>query len=192
MDLTNVKAYYFRVVPSLTEEIWEEMKPCFVSKQLNKGEFYIQPGEVENYVSFINSGGLKASYLHEEKEVIIDLVFENNYFSEYQSFLTQSPCKSCIQALEDTELIKLSYQDVQRFYEIYPTLQKFGRLIAEYLFTSISGRTSSLLLETAEARYKKIVDRNPKLLQRVPQYMIASYIGVTPEALSRIRKRIAF
>lgn len=177
------------MVPELTEEIWKEIEEKSIVQHLKKGEFYIQPGQQEQYVSFVNKGGFRYFVIADTKELTCDFTFENNYISDYEGFLKQEPSRLNIQALEDSELIKLHFDDVQSCYDRIPQLQKFGRLIAENFLLNILKRSNSLLFSSPEERYNQLVEQNPKLLQRVPQYMIASFIGVTPEALSRIRKR---
>lgn len=88
-------------------------------------------------------------------------------------------------------MLDLSYDQLQKLYKTHPIFQIFGRLIAEYLFIFISQRTTSLLLLTPEQRYQKLISNNSALLQRIPQYMLASYVGVTPEHLSRIRRKMS-
>lgn len=180
------------MVPSLTEEIWAGMETNAIFKTYKKGENYIVPGEQENYVTFINKGGFRFFTIVDEKELTCDFIFENDYISEYEGFLKRTPANIYIQALEDTEVIKFHYDDVQNCYEKYPQIQKFGRLIAEKFLLDVIERSNSLLFSTPEDRYNKLVLDKPELLQRVPQYMIASFIGVTPEALSRIRKRMVY
>ncbi|MFM9943766.1 MAG: Crp/Fnr family transcriptional regulator [Bacteroidia bacterium] len=192
MPFAQIKKYYFEMVPSLTDEIWDEMKSNAIFKKYKKGENYIVPGEQENYVTFINKGGFRFFTIVDERELTCDFIFENDYISEYEGFLKRTPANIYIQALEDSEVIKFHYDNVQECYEKYPQLQKFGRLIAEKFLLDVIERSNSLLFSTPEDRYNKLAINNPQLLQRVPQYMIASFIGVTPEALSRIRKRMVY
>jgi len=189
MPFTQIKKYYFDLVPSLTEEIWIEMKQKAIVQHYKKGENYITPGEQEQFVTFINKGGFRYFLLMDDKEFVCEFTFENNYISEYQSFLKRKPAKMFIQALEDSEVVKLHYDDVQACYERYPPFQKFGRLVAEKFLIDHIERLNSLLFSSPEDRYNQLITNNPQLLQRIPQYMIASFIGITPEALSRIRKR---
>jgi CRP-like cAMP-binding protein len=189
MAFQQVKNFYFQLVPELTEDIWKEIEERSTIHHLKKGEFYITTGQQEKYVSFVNKGGFRYFVIADTKELTCDFTFENNYISDYEGFLKQEPARINIQALEDSELVKLHYDDVQSCYERIPQLQKFGRLIAENFLLDILKRSNSLLFSSPEDRYNQLVEDNPKLLQRVPQYMIASFIGVTPEALSRIRKR---
>ena len=192
MSFSQIKKYYFDLVPSLTHEIWEEMEPNAIFDTYKKGENYIVPGQQENYVSFVNKGGFRYFVVSEDREQICDFIFENEYISEYGSFIKRTPANVYIQALEDSEVIKFHHDHVQEFYEKYPALQKFGRLIAEKFLLDIIDRSNALLFTSPEERYNELAVSNPQLLQRVPQYMIASFIGVTPEALSRIRKRMVY
>ncbi len=192
MHFEQIKNYYFQMVPALTDEIWNDMQSKAILYSYKKGDYYIQPGEIEKYVTFINQGGFSCFNLADEKEMVCEFHFENQYFSEYESFLKQEPANTYIQALEDSEVIFFHYDDVQMFYEKYPIVQKFGRLIAESFLIETWNRTNGLLNLSPEDRYNQLLENRPQLLQRVPQYMIASYIGITPEALSRIRKRQVF
>lgn len=187
---TRIKEYYQRLV-SLTEEEWQILESNFKVYQLPKNSIVHQAGKVCDEVYFVNKGIIRSYSKIEDREYIEAFFVEGDYLSDYSSFLTQSPGMSIIEALEETELIALDYASVQRLYKEIPALQKFGRLMAEFLFLLISERSNSLLFESPEQRYQKLVNKKSIILQRVPQYMIASYIGITPEALSRIRKRLS-
>lgn len=190
MPLNQLKSYYQQIIPGLTEEMWTKMQANAIVQQYKKGEIYISPGEQENYVTFINKGGFRYFSVVEEKELVCEFVFENNYLSEYESFLRRTPAKVFIQALEDSVVVKFHYEHVQECYSNYPLIERFGRLIAEKFLIDAIDRMNSLLSSSPEERYNKLAEEKPELLQRVPQYMIASFIGVTPEALSRIRRRL--
>ncbi len=190
MPLNHLKAYYKQIIPSLTEEMWVKMQECAIVQEYKKGELYISPGEQENHVTFISKGGFRYYSVVDEKEVVCEFVFENNYLSEYESFLRRTPAKIFIQALEDSTVVKFHHQHVQECYNNYPLIERFGRLIAEKFLIDAIDRMNSLLSSSPEERYNKLAEEKPELLQRVPQYMIASFIGVTPEALSRIRRRL--
>ena len=184
----SIKAYYKRLVPSLTEEDWMAIEEKLTVQQLNKGDALVRNGEVCRQVSFVNKGLLRLYYLADGKEVCTGFVPENEYISEYASFLTRSPAAQNIDALENSEVINLSYESMQALYHSHPVFEIFGRRIAEKLFVMISFHHASLLLLAPKDRYLSVVTNQPYVIQRVPQYMIASFIGITPEQLSRIRK----
>lgn len=186
----QIKIYYQSLIPQLTEEAWAKLQEKFTFQYLKKGDFLTRSGEVCRQVSFINKGLLRMFYVIDGKEICTGFQKENEYLAEYASFLTQQPSTSNIDALEDCELINLSYEDMQLLYNEEPVFQIFGRKIAEMLFIMISSQTNALLTLTPEERYRNVVQDHSFIIQRVPQYMIASYIGITPEHLSRLRKKM--
>jgi CRP-like cAMP-binding protein len=177
-------------MPQLQEEEWDYLQQMLTFQSLKKGDLLTRRGEVCKQVSFINKGLLRMYYGVDGKEISTAFVPENNYLAQYDSFLTRQPSAGDIDALEDCELINLSYENVQMLYQEKPVFQIFGRKVAEMLFIMISLQTTNLLTLTPEERYKDVLENQPFIIQRVPQYMIASYIGITPEHLSRIRRKM--
>ena len=187
----QIKQYYQGLVPKMDEEDWQQLQPKLTLQYLKKGEFLTRAGEVCRNVSFINKGLLRLFYLVDGKDVCAGFGHENQYLAQYDSFLMRTVSAGNIDALEDCELINLSYDDMQWIYQSCPVFERFGRKIAEMLFIMVSSQTNRLLTLTPEERYQELVQTQSFVLQRVPQYMIASYIGITPEHLSRIRKKLS-
>lgn len=185
----QIRSYYQNLIPQLEDHEWESMRELLTVQTLKKGEILTRNGQVCKQVSFIDKGLLRMYYLVEGKEVCTAFVPENNYLAQYDSFLTRQPSAGNIDALEDSLLINLSYDNMQHLYNKHPVFQIFGRHIAEMLFIMCSSQTNALLTLTPEERYQRLLDTQPFIVQRVPQYMIASYIGITPEHLSRLRRR---
>ncbi len=185
----QIREYYQRLAPEITDEEWEVLENMLTFKSLQKGEFLIKEGEVCNHVSFISSGLLRMYMNSNGLEVSLGFVGTNEYISSYESFLTRSPSLENIDAIENTTLIQLNFDNMQILYNKKPIYQKVGRKIAEQLFIWLNQRSSALLLLTPEQRYDQMIENNPYLLQSVPQYMLATYIGITPRHLSRIRKQ---
>lgn len=175
----------------MQDEDWFVLEQKLTFQRLKKGEFLIKSGEKSRHVSFINKGLLRMFYLVDGKEICTGFVCENQYAGEYESFLTHQPSSGNIDALEECELINLSYDEMQAIYKSNPVFETFGRRIAEILFIMISSQTNRLLTMSPEERYQSVILSQPFIVQRVPQYMIASFIGITPEHLSRIRRKIA-
>lgn len=113
--------------------------------------------------------------------------FEDDWISDYSSFLTKTPAAATIEAMDDAVIWSISYTGMQYLYEHHPLWERFGRLMAEYLVTCLDKRMNSLLLSTPEERYLKVLHDNAVYFERVPQHYMASYLGVAPESLSRIR-----
>jgi CRP-like cAMP-binding protein len=188
---TPIRTYYQTFVPELTDKAWGKVQDKFTFQYLKRGELLTRNGEVCKQVSFINRGLLRMFYLVDGKEICTGFGKENDYLAQYDSFLTKQPSLGNIDALEDCELINLSYDNVQALYAEEPIFQIFGRKIAEILFLMVSSQTNGLLTLTPEERYRNVLQSKPFIIQRVPQYMIASYIGITPEHLSRLRRKMS-
>ncbi|MDB5247122.1 MAG: putative transcriptional regulator, Crp/Fnr family [Segetibacter sp.] len=187
----KIKKYFKKLVPALTSEDLQALEEMLTAQHLKKGDYLVKQGQICRYVSFINSGLLRLFSIEDGKEICTGFVRENDYISEYTSFLTQQPSTENIEALEDCEVINLSFTNMQALYKTHPVFEQFGRKIAEQLFITLSNYNTRLLALTPEDRYRIIVDTQPYVIQRVPQYMVASFVGVSPEHLSRIRKKLS-
>lgn len=174
----------------MTEEEWLYLSRDFTVLNLKRGEFLVREGEFCRHVAFVNSGMIRAFIAADGKEYIQGFINEGEYISEYASFLTGRPANMHMDALEDSELILLSRESMQAGYEQFPVFERMGRKVAEELFIYFNDRNISLLTQSPEERYRRLLENEAYLLQKVPQYMIASYLGVTPEHLSRIRGKM--
>lgn len=163
----------------------------FTPESLKKGDYFIKEGQISRKVGFIIKGSMLCSYNKNGEQVIDEFSLDKEFITDYNSFLTNTPADKDVICLEDTELMVISYKDLQELYAMDSAFEKVGRLIAEALFMSWQLKAKSLMLDDAEERYLKLITRRPDLPQRVPQYLIASYLGVKPETLSRIRKKLA-
>ena len=117
---------------------------------------------------------------------------EGDFVCNNESFIPQTPSTKIIQALEDCEIVQISFADLQIFYKSIREGERFGRLVIEQVFIQTLQDLSSFYTDTPENRYEKFMKRHPDLQQRISQYHIASYVGVKPQSLSRIRKRISY
>jgi CRP/FNR family transcriptional regulator, anaerobic regulatory protein len=155
-----------------------------------KGTIVLQPESVCTNVYYVYSGMLMLYYDVDGKYVSEGFFAENTIISEYSSFTAQIPAMQGIIALEQTEVLAFSHTNMQWLYTTFPETNRVGRLVAEALFSMVSFRNSIVTLKSPEERYRMLFANAQHVLQRVPQYLIASYLNITPEALSRIRKRM--
>jgi CRP/FNR family transcriptional regulator, anaerobic regulatory protein len=186
----NIKNYYKRLIPDVDELAWQDFVSRLKTVTYRKGDVISCAGEVNNYVLFLNKGIARIFSEYDGKEVSGYFFMENEFVAEYESFITRKPAKCSIDALEDCEALKFSYDDTQQLYKRHHQIETFGRLIAEFLFIDLSDRNAELTTLSPEERYLLLLKQMPGISQRVPQYMIASYLNLTPEALSRIKKRV--
>ena len=187
---TQLRSFTQRIV-RVDDAVMDRLMSALVPATLAKGSVLLQDGEVCEHVWFIGQGLVRAYFLKDGEEVTQQFFFEGSYTTDYESFLTQRPTRLHLQALEPTLLLALNREAMQRLYAADPGAERMGRRIAEEIFLAVSRRNRSFLLESAEQRYLDLLRERPKVMQRVPQRHIASYRGVKPESLSRIRARVA-
>ncbi len=159
-------------------------------KSLKKGENFITANQVNTKIAFILKGAFRFFYEKNDSEITCLLGFENNLIGSFESNILKQPCTQTIQAIEDSELFIIDYKDLEKLYDKSPKFERVGRIILEYYLAYLQQRVTSYLLDTPEQRYVRLINETPDILNRVPLQYIASYIGVTPVSLSRIRKRI--
>lgn len=189
-EFTNIRNFVSRFL-TLTEDEWQMLQSVLSRRFLKKGEFLLRAGEVCNHVTFINKGFVRIYNIVRDEELTVNFAFEGNFTTDFASLLPRKPSTDYIVAMEDLEILQLHYDDKQRLFDQAMVWQKFGRLIVEYILLFIVERNKALLFNTPEERYLKLIKERPKVMANVPLKYIASYLGVTPEALSRIRKRLS-
>ncbi|MFC4872573.1 Crp/Fnr family transcriptional regulator [Negadavirga shengliensis] len=151
----------------------------------------LQQGKTERHLSYVETGIVRLYMPKAGEDLTFGFSFSGSFVSAYDSFLTQTHCPYEIQALTDTVLWQIDYKDLQEVYAHTKIGNEIGRKNAENQFLVKSKRELSLLDKTAEERYLDLFAQRPELIRKIPLKYIASYIGVTPQALSRIRRRIS-
>lgn len=162
----------------------------FKEKRYDKGDFFLAEGQICRQVGFVVKGLMRYYINHEGEEKTYAFSQENQYVCNYESFLPQSPSAKIIHALEDTQLLEISHSDLQLLYANIRQGERFGRIAIEAVFLQLLKDINSFYTETPELRYERFLTDHPDLQQRISQYHIASFVGVKPQSLSRIRKRI--
>jgi CRP-like cAMP-binding protein len=190
-DLQQIKAYLDQIA-TISNSDWDFFTSKLQPRVIPKKAIFLKLNDIENYISFIESGVVRLYIPKEdpEKEITFGFSFKDQFISAYDSFLTQTPSAYQLQALTETSLLSITYDDLQEVYNKTQIGNLIGRLTAERLFLLKSKREQNLLNLSAEERYMKLFKERPELLKVIPLKYISSYIGVTPQALSRIRKRL--
>ncbi len=181
---------YFESIVDYSEDDWNYFASKLEQVDISKNQLLLKPGQIENHLSFIEKGVLRFYIETDKKEVTFDFGLEGNFTSAYTSFITRKPVIYYVQALTAMSIWRVAYNDLQEIYKETRTGQHIGRLAAEQLFIRKNSREISLLTESAESRYRHLLEQNPDLIQQIPLKYLASFIGITPQALSRIRGRI--
>ena len=175
----------------LTEEEWLVFSKFLVIKKYKKGDYFLKENDYCNYVGFVDKGFFNFYYLIDGVQHIRGFFFPNEFISNYPCFLLENKSKFYIQALEDSSVTLIERDDLLMLYKTLPQVQILSRIIVESLYMEVSEKYESFFLKTAEERYLELMNTRPNFIQNIPQYMIASYLGITPEGLSRIKKRIS-
>jgi CRP-like cAMP-binding protein len=175
----------------LTEEEEASIKTYLTPKKIRKKQYLLQEGDVCKNIAFVEKGALR-SYSIDEKgsEHILQFALEGWTISDLYSFLTGEPATYAIDALEDSELVLIGKAAHEEMLLKIPKYETFIRLQVTGAYLALQKRITASISMTLEERYAGFTALYPEILQRVPQHMIASYMGLTPETLSRVRRKM--
>lgn len=177
----------------ITDEQKNEVQSFFTLKRLRKKQYLLQEGDLCKGLSFVSKGLLKSYYLDEKGNEHINMfAFEGWWISDFNSFINQEKAVLNIDAVEETEVLMITLEDYEKMMLEIPVMDRYFRILYQ---NSIVTKDYRLLVSnsyTAEEKYMQLVQRNPEIIKRVPHNLIASYLGLAPETVSRIRKKIAF
>jgi CRP-like cAMP-binding protein len=173
----------------ISDEIWADISSYVTIREMKRKDVFITEGKICKEIGYINKGSFRYYQTVEGREMSTFFSFENNCVSSYNSFVSQKPSNVSIEAMEDAELVVIDYNAMQALYQKHPVIERFGRLVAEYIISCLEERLYAMLLSTPEQRYARVESDMNIQLNRIPQHYVASYLGITPESLSRIRKR---
>lgn len=176
---------------SFSEKEKRIFEQAFTYRQVPKKFVLVEEGKVSHEFYFINKGLLRLYYTKEGEEITGFLFKEHLFAGSYDSFLRQSPSQQNLEALEDSDLLAITHDALEELYTTLPSMNVLARKIAEQRFINAQQVLSSFLLDSPEERYLKFEHHHKDLMSRVPQHIIASYLGITPVSLSRIRNRLS-
>ena len=173
-------------------QLTEEEENYFLSlpkiKKVKKKQFIVQPEFICKYRSYVVSGAMRGYLVDNDgQEHTIAFAVEDWWISDFSSFIFQQPATLFVEALEETTLIQLDYHAEQLLMETVPKFEKFFRIVTQRAFAFLQQRMLSNLSKTAEERYEEFMHKYPQIAQRVPQYALASYLGMSTEYLSKLR-----
>ncbi len=175
-------------------ELSEEEKATFTNvlrkAHAQKRQFIVQPGFICTHQTYVVKGALRLYLATKEGlEHTLQFAVEDWWISDFNSYIQQEPASLFVEALEPCEIWQLSYQDAESLCKANPKFEHFFRMVAQKSFAFAQRRVLSNLSKSAEERYDEFYTMYPDIVRRVPQYMLASYLGMTPEFLSKIRRR---
>lgn len=172
------------------EDELENLLKLFKTRTLETGEYFVRSGDQSIELGFVNSGLLRFFYQTDDgKEFNKSFITENQFAAAYSAFLTRLPARFSIQAMDKSHLLTCDLASVVNLFDQHRCWEKLGRLLAEQLYIKKETREAEFLLDDAETRYLNFQTNYPGLEHRLTQYHVASYLGITPVMLSRIRRR---
>lgn len=181
--LKNIRRYV-----DFPEDDEKQLTSIIKTTRVKKRQFIDQPGFVSAYRNYVVSGALRSFLVDAEgKEHTVQIAIEDWFVSDFYSYITQTPATLFVEALEDSVLFQLKYEDIEGLCSKNHKISEYFRITTESAFAFSRRRTLSNLSKTAEERYLEFIERYPGISQRVPQKIIASYLGISPEFLSKIR-----
>jgi CRP-like cAMP-binding protein len=176
-------------IVTLEQNEIEFLKNAFKEIQIKKGDYFLKAGDLNNQLGFIQKGLIRYFVYKNEEESTLEFSKEGEFVAEYQSLVQKSQSIQCIQAIEDTTMLVMTSDDLQNLYANFKNGDKIGRMVIEHRFNVLVNQLMSIYMHNPDQRYLHFLKTYPDIVQRVPQYHIASYVGVKPQSLSRIRKR---
>jgi CRP-like cAMP-binding protein len=191
MDKFKPLLNYINRIVALTDDEERILTSLISSRKLLKGQYFLQQGDVCKYSGFVISGCTKTFYVDDEgQEHVVMFSIEDWWTSDMGSFITQKPADFNVQCLENTELIQFSYENQQQMMQEIPKLERFFRIIVQRALVASQKRIVRSMSMSAKDRYLFFRKEYPKMEQRIPQYLIASYLGITKEFLSKIKSQL--
>lgn len=172
------------------DALWEDFSSRLVTRSFKKNDEIKKCSEIEKYINLLQSGSVGLFAKGHNHDFCIELFYEGDFFNDYLSFLTQQSTQLTTIAIEDTDIISITRTDLNELRKNYSLHYPIVLGVAEHLFIKKQQQQIDLLLHTPEERYKKLLNERPYIIKRTPLKFIASYLGITPVSLSRLRKRI--
>ncbi len=182
---------YINRVIQLDQEEEQSLRKYLSFRKLLKGQYFLQQGDICKHSGFVIKGCTKTFYVDDEgQEHVVMFSIEDWWTSDMGSFITQKPADFNVQCLENTELIYFSYDDQEQMLKEIPIMERFFRIIIERALVASQKRIVRTMSMSAKDRYLHFRNVYPKIEQRIPQYLIASYLGITKEFLSKIKSQL--
>jgi CRP-like cAMP-binding protein len=191
--MINVLFKHIEEKVSLTDTDKEAIKTFFVPKRLRKRQYLLQEGDICKNLAFVAKGLLRTYNVDEKGDEHMSVFgWEGWWISDFNSFLSAEPSVFNIDAIEDSELLLISHTEYDRLTLTVPIMDRYFRILYQNSLVIKERRLMSSITHTAEEKYLLLIESNPMIIERIPQNLIASYLGIAPETLSRIRKNLAY
>lgn len=189
---SNLLINIFKRYKNISSEIQSSLESKIKIISRDKGKDIVKEGQIASGIYAIEKGLVRAFYRKKDTDTTIWFGYEGIYFVPIYSFQNEKPSREIVQCLEDSVFQYISGKDIQALFERYPDINEIGRKMTEECCVILDDRIFSFQTQSAEERYKELIERDAELIKRVPLGYIASYLGISQETLSRVRKKVIF
>jgi CRP-like cAMP-binding protein len=192
IEKNEIIAQHLREFASLTDKDIAESQMFWKPRKIAKGDFFNMQSMVCNDLGLVVKGIFRIFYHDPKTEEDKNIFFfsEKQFVVSFRSFISRNPCWYYIEAMEDAEIVFISYKDLNGLYETNKNWLQFGKQLAELFFAYAQTRAEEFMFFSHEERYLRLLQEHPNIIERIPAYHISSFLGITNPSLSRIRKRL--
>ena len=191
MYKAQIRGFLSSIVP-FSDNDWNLFNKRLIYKEFKKNDLILRTGEVENFMYFLVDGVSRIFQYKNDIEYTLRFNFPITPFNSYASFITQTPSIINVEAITDVKVLRISYNDMQSLYDESKMAERLGRRLIELLYVQREIKELQMHSKTAEDYYCELVKSNEELTGQIPQKYIASYLGITPESLSRIKRKLKY
>ncbi len=184
--MEHFKAYLKQNFPFNQTEI-EKIVSVFTPRMIKKGDYFLKEGQYCKTIAFVENGSFIFYQIIDGEEKVCDFAFDGDWIAQYKSLINNLPSELSIKSMEDAEILQMDVMEMEKLTQRLPKALIIRTTLAEQYFTQSVERASQLANLKAEDRYRLLIEQRPEIHQKVPQYHIASYLGIKPQSLSRIR-----
>ena len=178
---------YSKVNPS--EEEWEAFLKCWKPFHFPKNQIITDFDDVESYFYFVEDGVIRVYFIKDGEDYSLGFSYRGDFSGVYDSFVHQAPSRFAMESLTEVRGLKIHFDDLQNIYNEFKVFERWGRMFNEMILVGLGVFIKSIIADSAEERFKRLMNQSPHIVQLIPQKHLASYLGMTPETFSRMRKK---
>lgn len=174
----------------LTEDEWKDISTKWKQKTIEKNHYLLKAGQIESKFYFIYKGVHRVFGDRDGEEINVGFAYDGEYSGVFDSFLAQTPSDLYLQSITESQVLYIEFDDMMELFDKYKSIERWGRLFNAKMLIAMARRQMEARSFTAEEKFKRLFDQSPHIFQLVPLKHLASYLGMTPETLSRMRKKM--